>query len=255
MAPQRLQCPRCAHRWQAQFSKNDSCPKCLRPLKALVSKPDADTPAAPGGTRMSRTSLGDSGRLAGGRKSGRGSFGEGGRPTRPVPAHMTAVAHAYMGLSGSGAEERRASRASRCADLPRIAEEAGTPRRQKTFTLAGAPDNRRQQTFSKLFEAAPDLEYSGSSGLIREKHSSETSFGYGSRRRGSALPTSAKASAPQSAPSLCGWGGTHTFSCGKCTKCGIGMAVVMRRSSSKAIRRTSQASSTGRTSHGGLDWS
>ena len=121
MAPQRLQCPRCAHRWQAQFSKNDSCPKCLRPLKALVSKPDADTPAAPGGTRMSRTSLGDSGRLAGGRKSGRGSFGEGGRPTRPVPAHMTAVAHAYMGLSGSGAEARRASRASRCSDLPRRA--------------------------------------------------------------------------------------------------------------------------------------
>ena len=186
--------------------------------------------------------------------SGRGSVGEGGRAARPVPAHMTAVAHAYMGLSGS-AEERRASRASRCADLPRIVEEAGTPnRRQKTFKLAGAPDNRRQQTFNNLF-GAPNLEYSGSSGSIREKRNSETSFSYGSRRRGSALPTSAKASAPQSAPSLCGWGGTHTFSCGKCTKCGIGMAVVMRRSSSKAIRRTSQASSTGRSSHGGLDWS
>ena len=43
----------------------------------------------------------------------------------------------------------------------RIVEEASTTkRRQKTFKLAGAPDNRRQQTFNKLV-GAPDLEYSG----------------------------------------------------------------------------------------------
>ena len=43
----------------------------------------------------------------------------------------------------------------------RIVEEASTTnRRQRTFKLAGAPDNRRQQTFNKLV-GAPDLEYSG----------------------------------------------------------------------------------------------